>query len=97
MLVTIAHPNIMFMNAIDLFYSSVSDCRWFLGNPNIHETKGFTWFINSSKPKEYVADWQISFSEPAAGFSYTERSIPLISNEEKRKAIFLITPAYHPF
>jgi hypothetical protein len=97
MLLTFAHPYIMFMKAIDLFYSSITDRRWFPGNPDICETKGFTWLINSSKLKLHASDWQISFSAPAADFGDTQPSVPLMNIREKSKSIFSMKPAYHPF
>ena len=86
-LITIAHPYIMFMEAVDVLYSSVTDCRWFLGNPNLHETRGFTWSINSSLLSAAAADWHVSFSESAADYTNIAGSLRVLRpSDDNRQA-----------
>lgn len=86
----------MFMEAIDIFYSSVTDPTWFPGNPNTNETRDFTWAINSSLLSAEAADWQISFSEVAADYSNVQGPLQELRQTEHSRQVTASMTALHP-
>ena len=67
----------MRMKTIDECYTSVTDSRWFPGNPNLKETNGSTWFIHSSGLRSGSDYWKMSLSEVGAEFGGFHGSVYL--------------------
>jgi hypothetical protein len=57
------------MNAIDPYYSSLSDCCWFTGNIILKEKQPSTWFIDSSGFRSPDRYWKISVSEKTPSYA----------------------------
>ena len=85
----------MFMEAIEIFYSSVTDPTWFPGNPNTHESRDFTWVINSSVLSAEAAEWQRSFSEVAADYINIHRTNHELRQTEESRQVTASMAALH--
>jgi hypothetical protein len=73
----------------DNFYSSVSDCWWFTGNPQVNKENRFTWLIDKTRFPLFPGDCEISISVSAPVYLNPD-SISLPKSVGKK------TPALQP-